>query len=401
MSTTFVVQLLNVLRERSALRKKSHAIIFFDLTAAFYRAQRHDVVANMLDMPDYCEDEKKVSTLSSSPALHRLGASPHLQAWAHQALTLTWSKIHGEVDGPQGDCAMRSTRGTRPGDPSADLLFTAVMEGIISQVCIDIGSFLTKVSPDQTEGVPPLVWVDDVAIHLEADHPCELLKRIRATAHAMNQRCLERGMNLNLSPGKTEAIIRIQGRGAHEAHRILQQEERENHLAFGADEQQGFLSLACAYTHLGQKQTAALNLTSEITSRLAHAQQALGDCRRLLMHKSMPVECRLQLARSLVMSKLLYASETWHHIDAKLLAKVEAFVMKLYRIILNRSNRRESWHVQDQQIWAMLDTPSALDLIRCARLRHFAKIVNVQPPFLLQMLQEQWAVAQEIGRAHV
>lgn len=190
-------------------------------------------------------------------------------------------------------------------------------------------------------------------------------------------------------PRETECVIRLEGRGSQAAHRKLQEETKSGHLTFQRGDQVMHLSVANVYTHLGQKQNAALSIEAEISARLAVAQTAFGESKTLLRHKGLSLQCKTNLARSLIFTKLLYAAETWVHLSDAQMNKLNAFVIKMYRCILNRENRSQGRHVTDRQIWATVCAPSAHDLICAAKLRHLGKIATDAPDLLVDALREE------------
>lgn len=62
---------------------------------------------------------------------------------------------------------------------------------------------------------------------------------------------------------------------------------------------------------------------------MSMAQQAFVDSRRILKHKSLPLACKLNLARCLIFTKLLYAAETWTGISDVVMRKLDAFILKV------------------------------------------------------------------------
>eukprot|EP00438_Fugacium_kawagutii_P020670 Skav217593 [mRNA] locus=scaffold3512:108064:122800:- [translate_table: standard] len=391
MTTTFAVQLLGALRQRAQQQKKSHALVFFDLSAAFYTVRRHDVVDDILQLPDFDLESTHLSAIAQEPAMVTMGASEHLRSRVQQTMSQTWSQVLcGQLQANDGS-ALRAGRGSRPGDPTADITFATVMTGILDRFMIDAQPHLAEIVQDGVATVvPPLTWMDDIAVYLEADNPCQLIDAVRCVASVMHSRCSEKGLQLNMLSGKSEAILRFQGRGSHSAHRTLQMEPVAQKLEFVSGGTTLHLSLSNAYTHLGQRQSCAMSLDAEISARLARAQNAFQDCRKLLRRKFLHRACKFVLARSLVFSTLLYAAETWTNLTPPLLTKLQSFVMRIFRCILNRANRKDSTHVSDVQVIASVEEPDAEMYIQVARLRHIQKILIDGPHMLTTLLHQQW-----------
>ena len=93
---------------------------------------------------------------------------------------------------------MQSTRGTRPGDPVADLTFTCVMQTILAQFLQEAQPLLPTFSgPDGDLEVPPITWVDDIAIFVEADQADKIPSLIQQVVHLMFKYCRAYGLDLN------------------------------------------------------------------------------------------------------------------------------------------------------------------------------------------------------------
>ena len=132
MSVHFAAHFLQTLRSQANLQKKSSAVLFFDLKSAFYRAQRSTVVADSLGYGDDPEDEDVVlTTLVKQSALDNLEVTPSLQKVIQELFSQTWCTVLTTGQKPQN--VLQSVRGTRPGDPVADLAFTCIMKQILER----------------------------------------------------------------------------------------------------------------------------------------------------------------------------------------------------------------------------------------------------------------------------
>eukprot|EP00438_Fugacium_kawagutii_P009835 Skav200592 [mRNA] locus=scaffold2706:44434:46467:+ [translate_table: standard] len=109
----------------------------------------------------------------------------------------------------------------------------------------------------------------------------------------------------------------------------------------------------------------------------------------IVRHRFLATEERLHLLRSLVFSKLLFGAEVWQSAGTALCAKLQAFVVRAYRHLLNSRNFRTGDHSTDDQIWAVLSAPDAHDLIRTARLRHLHHVLRDGPHLLRALLDAQ------------
>ena len=269
MSVHFAAHFLQTLRSQANLQKKSSAVLFFDLKSAFYRAQRSTVVADSLGYGDDPEDEDVVlTTLVQQSALDNLEVTPSLQKVIQELFSQTWCTVLTTGQKPQN--VLQSVRGTRPGDPVADLAFTCIMKQILER-------FMRTAAPHGDIVVPAITWVDDVAIYLETESASDLVPLATEAVKMMHQQCRAVGLDLNYEHGKTEVLFRFHGRNSDNIRKQLHQEGKIS-LGDGLWESVK-LPIATKYTHLGIKHSANMAFDVELNYRLARAREALADSR--------------------------------------------------------------------------------------------------------------------------
>ena len=175
--------------------KRSVALVFLDLTEAFYRIWR----PLCLDC-DYNEDlvtalaqrlhlqqgtlQQLRALLCGPPILERSGLPSFLVHALSAIHDDTWFQLRG-----QNDC-VRTEAGTRPGDSLADIIFSYVFAEVLRAVQDRLApeEVLTQLPTSRTPGPfgedncqvtsPYLgpVWMDDLCVCVEAP-TCELLEQ--------------------------------------------------------------------------------------------------------------------------------------------------------------------------------------------------------------------------------
>lgn len=386
MTVSYAAHFLLSLRQHAEHYKRSTAIIFVDLKSAFYRAQRSTVVSDKIGYQEDCFDEDvALSTLGQPAALDALEVPQTLQATIQELFSGTWNSV--KVAGVPDQPLMQSTRGTRPGDPVADLTFTCVMQTILSLFLRDAQHLLPSLpGPDGEIDVPPITWVDDIAIFLEVDQAEQVLPRVQQVVQIMYKHCRAYGLDLNFAPGKTEALIRLHGRKSTQIRKQLFQDKHIEVEGPGGD--QILLSAASHYTHLGIKHTATLSFDTEIAFRMARAREALRECRKkILRNKHIAPSTRWNLARSLILSRLLFACELWPPLTARQTLSLQAFFTKIGRIILDKENFTEMTHTVDDEVNAELQIPHISTVLRTARLRYLSRLMRFAPNIHVALLQ--------------
>eukprot|EP00438_Fugacium_kawagutii_P036241 Skav228228 [mRNA] locus=scaffold3932:70869:74357:- [translate_table: standard] len=387
MTVSYASMLLNLWRSNARQQKMSHAVIFFDIASAFYQAQKSTICQDQLGLNRAALDEEVAVLQSMQPsALDAVDANPSLQAWLQMILDSTWSQVRTAC--PRATkLGMLSRKGTRPGDPTADIAFTVLMTKILREVQKDIHDCLTwHRSSDGQFCQAPLVWIDDVAVYLQDPEPLNLVEKVRRVASSVHARCQQAGLCLNMKAGKTETIIRFDGRGSHAAHQYLQGLDGNIPLACG----NGKLALRVQthYVHLGQRQTAAMNIQHELDHRFGEASEALKDSQALFRNPFLGIETKCMLADSLVMSKLLFGTETWLDIKDSHVAKMQSFHNRTLRHALRVLNRKDTACVSDVSLRCMHGVPPMSAVLSSRRLRFLQAALLHGPIFLQTLLQD-------------
>ena len=83
------------------------------------------------------------------------------------------------------------------------------------------------------------------------------------------------------------------------------------------------------------------DLDLELTTKIATAKQAFEEIKKpVLLNPDLPVEARVKLYSSLVLSRVLYGCANWADVSAHNLQQIETMMTRHYRRILHD----EYWH---------------------------------------------------------
>ena len=122
------------------------------------------------------------------------------------------------------------------------------------------------------------------------------------------------------------------------------------------------------YKHLGGLIHHSGDLKQEIRRRIGIAHQTFTMHRKLLFqNKAIPLQKRVELFRCLVLSKLLYGTDSWVIGDQKTKSLLHAAVMKLYKRLLGA---RPEAKIHDDLVLSQTNLPSPAELLRISRLRY-------------------------------
>ena len=172
----FGSQIIGLLRKHASVNHRSHSVIFFDLVSAFYHTPRELIVDNILEYDDVpLTEEVNLLPICQDTATEKAQVHPQLRGVLQESLTCSWFNVMGV---PKEEASFWVPgKGTRPGDSCADLYEEFVMTGILEDFIQDIGHHLPMIDTGQgCVQVPPVTWVDDVALVVEHEDPNSLLK---------------------------------------------------------------------------------------------------------------------------------------------------------------------------------------------------------------------------------
>ena len=228
---SFAAQYVRSLTSICQHLKISCAVIYIDLKAAFHSLVRQLVTGPLHEVP------REWQTLRTT--LEKEGTLPGVEAWlaeggclqrleAHPALIALMQELSQNAWAHLDSTTVRTSRGSRPGSPLADVTFHAAM--------LDVGWQLERVNEELIPEVPVLtqmgvqphvlIWADDLAFPVLSQSAEDLEDKVQTAFLAIQRAFHSRGFKLNYSAGKTEIVPTWVGMGAPEQRRrMLMMEE--------------------------------------------------------------------------------------------------------------------------------------------------------------------------------
>ena len=171
-----------------------------------------------------------------------------------------------------------------------------------------IGLHTTADLEDQRPYLGP-TWMDDTCLCLAAESPEEIV-RISSQAQCLllhNCECV--AMTPNLTAGKSELMLVFQGRGARKAKLKYFGPSATCGLPIVTDGGTRTLTIVTSYTHLGCTIHHKGDVRREVRRRFALAHSAFNAHRRILFqNKALEMSKRVEIFRTLILSKLLYGA---------------------------------------------------------------------------------------------
>ena len=302
------------------------AILYIDLRAAFYTVIRQTFTALpcknqafMHAMATLGVPMQDIATLLEAADKECVteGLSAHLQKVLHDMMTNTFFTIPGLQD------PCNTTRGTRPGDPVADILFNLCMTNLLRsfRTCLALHcpipwlgeeapvSDFTEASPMPAEGFVDVTFVDDCAMLVHAPTNQRIEEVIKALVTCFDQAAQSRGLQVNFDRGKTELLWNVVGKGAKATKQTLY--TQGNTLTWDHQGHMYRLHVCHAYKHLGTWTQTKHRHAREVLARASAARQQWGQLARPFFRRQLSLATRVRVFQALVVSKMLYNVHTW------------------------------------------------------------------------------------------
>ena len=303
------------------------AVLFVDIRSAFYTVIRQSFTALPNDnsaflkamtvlgmMPD---DVQRLLQATSQDAV-ACKLSVHLQHLLRDLMSQTFFTLPGL------ELPCQTTRGTRPGDPIADILFNMCMTAILADVHATVQladpvcwlgeatpvADLSHPGPMPPEAYADVTFVDDVAVLMHARTNERLIAMTQHIVEALVQATERRGLSINFDRGKTELLWTLTGKGTKGVKTAV-------HLAGDALRWQSqaprslVLHTCHAYKHLGTWLQSKHRHAREVSKRAASAKQQFGQLSRPFFTRRLSLAVRAKVFQSLVVSKMIYNVHAW------------------------------------------------------------------------------------------
>ena len=275
-----------------------------------YRARERDFILEWLD---------------GGSALQRLGVFAQLAARLKDWHTQSFVAVEG--DSRVASCA----KGTRPGDPLANIIFDVSDACSPRHVC------------ERTSDKP-----DDTTAFVTHNCPRRLLQEVDSTLVAMCTALARFGLHLNIGPKKTEFMLMLRGKGTQEARRSLLHDQGVTCLVLN----DGTLLRTCQnYRHLGVILSRTEHMGQEVEARIKNMHvQCHPSARNVFLNEHLGVEVKSSVAKSLLWSVLFQGAGTWRPIGTCWIKKLEAARVYVLRAMYGKFRGAGEGVMTDAQV---------------------------------------------------
>ena len=330
-------------------RAKSAGIGFFDVKDAYYSAIRHLLAASLaiegdseyltigmdmvhtlvqasqmlLDSPGILDDWSRED--SEKTHLVELLAEAHAGAWF-------------VVRGAEG--IARPRKGTRPGDPLADVLFSVIVAPILQEIEHELGSLGILMSPQPQEHLfsdegeigflSDGTFADDTCFALALPNNCpdDAFTLLADSVTIIDRAFRKRLLMPNYSPGKSALVVQTGGRYSQALKRHLLLDQESCIPIWGSDHK---ISIVFDYKHLGTLAAANASLGMEIAHRASRHASAYAPLRKTLVKRGLQTKAKLTYIDSFATGLLHTHAGAWEALSGSQAAKLDSLQLHSYR----------------------------------------------------------------------
>ena len=281
-----------------------------------------------------------------------------------------------------------ATRGSRPGDGLADIIFGALFAIALRHIrreCLHlgIGHKASGLEIGCSDDLLALGWADDLALISDYDSPAELLQLFPTVAGIALSTLRALKFRVNLGAGKTEALLDIRGPGAKQVRKQLLAGASCVPLGDGLD-----IRVAPEYRYLGVVQTPHDTGRRDIELCAQRAYGAWAHGRTILSSTSVPWALRVAWLAGRILPAAYATLATSTATSARAWAPLEGFFEKAVRTLSGSWTFGHFLSKPTLMLLAGISAPShAADI---ARVRLVVQLVTRSPPPVFEVFDAAW-----------
>ena len=284
--------------------------------------------------------------------------------------------------------AVMASRGSRPGDGLADVLFGALFAVILN--CLDHACQLegichTSLYEALGEAPRPLqiAWADDLSLLVDFDSPQEAVDLLPRLATLILRTIEAFRFRVNLGPGKTEALVKIGGNGATAARARLLSD------ADGIPTEDGrHIRLVPEYKYLGVPQRSNDSGRRDIEAAAGRGRAVWSQAANLIHSPSLPWPLKLAWLTGRTLPAAFSSLSTTVAVSARALSPLKGFYDQCLRQLATAWT--DGHHVSSETLQVCISAPDVEVSICVARVRLLCRLVQRRSDSAYAALVAAW-----------
>ena len=281
-------------------------------------------------------------------------------------------------------------RGTRPGDPLADVLFTLTMRHILKDAREIIqsrasatwtGSASEALDFEKFENIPCPAYfdvsdVDDVVFAIHGFSNDDVCAIAQVCVDAMQEAAGKRGLQINFEVGKTELLWTIRGSKTRATKERLARADSQ--ITWETEGKEKSLRVVHSYKHFGTWVQEKGKHSKEVQCRGNAAKSSWGPLARPFYRKKhVAAHTKVRVFEALTYSRFLFGGHVWIGICEKELDKWQNSIrLPLYSLVKGLTCGFPPFQLSVDHLAGLAGLVSPCDALHAARLRYVKRFLR-------------------------
>ena len=353
-----------------------------------YREDQIDRICEAMKIPISAR-EIFAQNVRETNAMWEASKSQVATAMTEATLKRTWYAI------PDGDAVYAPMTGSRPGDPLADLFFSAVMATMIQQIndrAIEKG-LLPEVDVQQPLA-SSVTWVDDLAviIHSDAESLCERAIHMLAIIIDVTT---EFGFELSYGPGKTAAMLCFRGKRARAARIRCETQFKHGLQVLSEHRPMTCVPIVHYYKHLGGFLSKSGSVLQEIRVRGSLAFNRLAPLTKIMRDPRIGQKHKQTLIKTMAFSVMTLHSGGWWDLTEGEFNAWQSAWHKVTGCMYGRLPSGDIQMITHQQRARDTQCPLPMEMLYLQRIRLFTHLLKEADIFMIFAVLRNHEIARD------
>lgn len=383
------------------------ALLFLDVSAAFESLQYVFVFEDHLSDQVVCSIFSKcnfshsvfhqfVKVINNDTAFIDAGVPRILSKLVQSAHALSWFSCEGL------DTYVVARQGSKAGDPLGDILFAFLITRVLRQyraelVCIGFDALVDLSSEDGLFGpassssvdLSSINYVDDNVFPVMAEDSNILYDKLALISSAVLDLFASYLLKCALAANKTSILLGLSGKHKNQVYsRFNIVNKLPNLLINTKSLGECLIPVVKTYKHVGFVQNGQMANNLDISSRVNISKQSLKELGNPVLANTV-LEFKTRMKFSLIpKAQMLSNSHLWHNITDSALAKLDTAYNNIHRYVCVAKYKSTSSKppISTEALYRSHPIKNVLACIRARRLRQLARLINLAPVELKQLL---------------